>query len=191
MSRDKANLGLGLVAIGLALVAILAWVPNDTATGIIVAKRGRVAIGDAMAPMAAFGLVALAGLLILFEKGREKARAEGAAHLSAANVRFLLLLTGLFLLTMVLMRWSGPAVTGLGQLAGLTEHGYRELRDTVPWKYVGFVLGGTTLVAGLMSLVERRVSWRAIFVALLAVAALIAVFDLPFPDLLLPPNGDA
>ncbi|MWD25989.1 hypothetical protein E0K89_000645 [Aquicoccus sp. SCR17] len=186
MSRDKANLGLGLVAIGLALVAVLAWVPNDTATGVIVAKRGRVSIGDAMAPMAAFGLVALAGLLILFEK----TRTEGAARLSAANVRFLLLLTGVFLLTMVLMRWSGPAVTGFGQLAGLTEHGYRDLRDTVPWKYIGFVIGGTTLVASLMSLVERRVTWRAILVGLLAVAALIAVFDLPFPDLLLPPNGD-
>ncbi len=46
------------------------------------------------------------------------------------------------------------------------------------------------MVFGLISLVEHRLSWRRAGAALLAVAALIVVYDLPFDDLLLPPNGD-
>jgi len=82
--------------------------------------------------------------------------------------------------------WLGPAAVW-----ALTEDGaYRNLRDTAPWKYVGYVAGGTLLVAGLMALVEGNVTWRGVMIGLLATLALIAVYDLPFEDLLLPPNGD-
>lgn len=83
------------------------------------------------------------------------------------------------------MRWLG-----LIAAAALTENGYRPLRDTAPWKYVGFFFGDTLLVAALIGLVERRVSWRAILVGAGAAVVLIVVYDLPFDDLLLPPNGD-
>ncbi|MEC7259026.1 MAG: hypothetical protein VXW58_14530 [Pseudomonadota bacterium] len=185
MGRNRADLILGLGAVGLAVLAIVAWVPNDSATGLIVQKRGRLSIGDALAPMAALGLIAVSGALIAARKPGEK-----AARPTLANLRFLLVLTAIFAASLALMRWSGPIAVGLAQAAGLAEHSYRELRDTVPWKYTGFVLGGTGLVASLMSLAERRFSWRALGIGLLAVAGLIAVFDLPFPDLLLPPNGD-
>lgn len=186
MRREKADLALGLCAVILALLAILVWAPNDIATGVIVKQRGRVSIGDAMAPIFAFGLIALAGALIMFEK-RTKA---GAPHLTRENLRFMAIFAGVFLLAMILMRWSGPALVALGQGFGVTESDYRELRDTAPWKYTGFVLGGAGLVAMLIALMERRWSWRAAFIGLLAAAALIAVFDLPFSNLLLPPNGD-
>ena len=64
------------------------------------------------------------------------------------------------------------------------------MRDTAPWKYIGFILGGVVLIAGLIALVEGRVSLRGVVLGLMATFALIVVYDLPFDDLLLPPNGD-
>lgn len=186
MSDNKANRILGGGVIILALLAIFVWLPNDTTTGIILKQRGRLSIGDAMAPLLAFGLIALAGILIALEKG------EGipAAHVVRANICFVATLVGVFLLSMLMMRWSGPLTAVVTKAAGLNDADYRDLRDTIPWKYVGFVIGGTTLVSTLMALMERRLTWRAVFMGLLAVAGMIVVFDLPFPDLLLPPNGD-
>jgi hypothetical protein len=64
------------------------------------------------------------------------------------------------------------------------------MRSTFPWKYIGFVLGGFTLVFGLTSLIEGRLSWVRVISSLLAVLGLILIFDLPFDTILLPPNGD-
>lgn len=186
MSRNKADLILGFGVVILAVFVIVAWVPNDTATALIVKQRGRLSIGDAMAPNLAFGLVVLAGLLIAFDKRG----VTFASHLTRANLRFLLFFTGVFLLAVVLMRWTGPLLVGLGEIAGLTDAGYRDLRDTVPWKYAGFVIGGTSMVTILICAMEHRFTWRAVLIGLLTVFGLIAIFDLPFPDLLLPPNGD-
>ena len=83
------------------------------------------------------------------------------------------------------MRWAGPALAGL-----LTDEGYRPLRDTAPWKYLGFLVGGSGMIAAMISLVEGRISRRAVLIGLVAAVALILVYDLPFDDLLLPPNGD-
>ena len=186
MSDNTANRILGGCVIILALLAIFVWIPNDTATGLIFKQRGRLSIGDAMAPTLAFGLIGLAGILIALEKRK----GLPAAHIVRANIQFLAILIGVFLLSIALMRWSGPVAVLGAKAFGLTSQDYRDLRDTVPWKYVGFVIGGTTLVATLMTLMEGRFTWRAIWIGLLAVAGLIVVFDLPFPDLLLPPNGD-
>ena len=84
-----------------------------------------------------------------------------------------------------LMRWTGPLAAWL-----LDAGEYRLLRDTVPWKYMGFVTGGTVIVGGLVALMEARASLRAALIGLAAAAALAAAYDLPFGDLLLPPNGD-
>ena len=185
MPRPTPNLILGLGVAALAVLAAAIWLPNDSATWLIVKQRGRLSIGDAMAPMIAFGLIFLAGLLIALEK-----RTAEATRLTAANLRFLAVFAGLFLLSILLMRWSGPLMVAAGHALGATELSYRELRDTAPWKYAGFVLGGTFLVAALICTAERRFSWRAVLIGLISVAALIAIFDLPFPNLLLPPNGD-
>ena len=67
---------------------------------------------------------------------------------------------------------------------------YRLLRDTVPWKYVGFASGGFVIVAGASSVVEGRFSRSAALAGIVAVLLIIALYDLPFDDLLLPPNGD-
>ena len=85
------------------------------------------------------------------------------------------------------MRWTGPAAVALFGPEGV---GYRALRDTVPWKLIGFLCGGTVMILGPIVLVERRLRWQAVAVAVVATVAMIVIYDLPFDDLLLPPNGD-
>lgn len=82
------------------------------------------------------------------------------------------------------MRYAGPII------AGALGEEYRVLRDERPWKYIGFILGGGGMIFGLMSLAEGRISLRRLILALLIAAALALIYDLPFEDLLLPPNGD-
>jgi len=59
-----------------------------------------------------------------------------------------------------------------------------------PWKYLGYLLGGTLLIAGVVAWIERGVRWRSVVLAFGVVLALAMLYDLPFDDLLLPPNGD-
>ena len=42
----------------------------------------------------------------------------------------------------------------------------------------------------MVAFVEGRVSLRALVVAALAVIGIILLYDVPFEDVLLPPNGD-
>jgi len=115
---------------------------------------------------------------------------RGAAHaeptLTFALVLCLIALLGGLARVLLMMRWAGPLASWV---AG-SEAEYRLLRTTAPWKWIGFALGGVTLVTGTIAAIERRLTLRAWLIGIGAVALLIAVFDLPFDDLLLPPNGD-
>jgi hypothetical protein len=177
---DRANVLLGLLACAGALAVALLWVPMDTNTGLIEKVRRQVTIGDALAPALAAGFILLGGLLVLFFEP-----AENAKLLTAKHLQFLTAFLLLMCVSFMIMRWSGPAIGAL-----VLEEGYRPMRDTAPWKYIGFILGGVVLIAGLIALVEGRVSLRGVALGLLATIALIVVYDLPFDDLLLPPNGD-
>ena len=105
--------------------------------------------------------------------------------LRLANLGYLAALGLCLLVSMALMRWAGPAL-----VEAITDTEYRPLRDTAPWKYVGFVMGGTTMILSLIVLVERRLRWSRVLIALAVTLFLAAFYDLPFEDLLLPPNGD-
>lgn len=172
----------GAVVFLLAVLALMVWVPNDTVSGYVQSKRGRVSIGDAMAPALAFGLMALSGVLILWET-------RGAAAPRPSDRRgpaFLVVMLGICVGALAVMIWAGPLAVTLFA----PDETYRNLRDTAPWKYIGFGIGGTGLVTALIALVEHRFSWRAVLIGMVTVAVLIGVFDLAFDDLLLPPNGD-
>lgn len=179
-SKSGATWALGLVCLVFALVIAALWVPLDVETGLIEKVRRRVTIGDALAPTVAAAFIGLGGLLLMLAPGR-----NGDERLSGRNLRFLALLLSGLVAALLLMRWAGPLA-----VAVLDAGEYRLLRDTAPWKWIGFALGGFALVAGLIVWIEGRLSLRALLVAAGAVLALIAVFDLPFEDLLLPPNGD-
>ena len=70
------------------------------------------------------------------------------------------------------------------------ETPYRVLRATAPWKYLGFALGGTVMTFGLIALSQHRPSWRLAALAFVATLVIALLYDLPFDNLLLPPNGD-
>jgi hypothetical protein len=46
------------------------------------------------------------------------------------------------------------------------------------------------MIAGSVAQIEGRITLRVLLIACLAVAVLIAIYDLPFDDLMLPPIGD-
>jgi len=104
-----------------------------------------------------------------------------------ADVRHATVILVLLTISLFLMRYAGPLIL---QLFEGTDAQYRLLRDTAPWKYFGFIAGGLWLIISLIVLNERRLRWQHILIALAAVLVLIAFYDLPFEDLLLPPNGD-
>lgn len=184
MKPIKAHVVLGLGAMILAALAISLWLPNDSATGLMVRLRGRTQIGDALAPTAAFVIMAVSGLMLLFERSDQTLEGMGR------STGFLAVLVILFAVSLLLMRWTGPLAVTIAGFLGDVGHSYRELRATFPWKHLGFATGGTFMVASLISLVEGRFTAKAVLVGALTVLGLILVFDLPFSDLLLPPNGD-
>ncbi len=180
--NSRSNLFLGLAVLCGALVLLFLWIPFDVDTGLIEKERRRTKIGDALAPTlaGAFLMIGAVGVL-LFER---KTPAQPA--LSSANLRFIAVSLGIIVTAFLVMRFTGPAavwITG-------TEQEYRLLRDTAPWKYHGFLVGGTILVVGLIRQIEGRFSWKTFAIGLGAVIALILIYDVPFDDLLLPPNGD-
>jgi hypothetical protein len=180
----RTNLALAIGCIAIALVVALVWVPLDSGSGLVMKVRSRLTIGDGLAPTVAAAVIGLGGLLLLFQ--RNAARQPG---LSRSNMAFLLRFLAVVAISLALMRWTGPLLVVLANLLG-NDLDYRALRDTTPWKQVGFFIGGSFLIAGLIAHTEHRVTWRAVAIAALACAGLIALYDLPFDDLLLPPNGD-
>lgn len=186
MSGKRGHIVLGAVCVAASLLLLLVWIPLDTDTGLIEKVRRRVAIGDALAPSLAAVVILIGGLLLLI---RER-RSDNQGEIGTGNLLFLGRLLFIFLVGLSLMRWSGPLAVALVELAQAEVGPYRLLRDTAPWKYIGFVLGGSVMIAGPIWLVDGRLTARTALIALVAVLALVALYDLPFDDLLLPPNGD-
>ena len=171
-------IGLGVLMAGCLILFV--WIPLDVETGLIEKVRSQVTIGDALAPSLAASVLIVGGLLLIVQSFRTL----GGTDLSWNSLIFLVLLLALLGLSMAVMRWAGPFT------AYLLNADYRSLRDTVPWKYIGYFLGGIIMIFGFISLMERRLRWRTLIISILAVLFLIIVYDLPFENLLLPPNGD-
>lgn len=186
MGASRSNLVLGLLIVAFSLVLLFVWVPLDTETGLIEKVRRQVTIGDALAPTVA-GLFLLIGgaILVLFERKSPQQPTVGLSSLGFIGAVALVLIVSL-----LAMRFAGPALVAIANLASDTPQEYRPLRDAIPWKYTGYLLGGSAMLVGLISLVEGRVRALTVGVAIAAVVVLIILYDLPFDDLLLPPNGD-
>lgn len=174
---------LGWMALVVCGVILFVWIPLDVDTGITEKVRRQVKLGDAFAPSVAAALIGLGGLMLLLER-RHTSNTES---ISIADVKHAAVILCLVAISLFLMRYSGPVA--LAVFEG-NEAEYRLLRDTAPWKYIGFIAGGMWLIVSLIALVEQRLRWQHFIIALIAVTVLIAFYDLPFEDLLLPPNGD-
>jgi hypothetical protein len=186
MRHSNGNLILGTVTLAFAIMVIFVWIPLDTQTGLIEKVRRQVTIGDALAPTIAAGFLAIGGLLLVLVERN----ADNQPRVSPADVLFGLALIGSVMVSLLAMRYAGPASVGIWNLLSDSEAEYRLLRDTAPWKYIGFLLGGTMMITMLVSLVEGRLRAKTVLIAFVSVSVMAAIYDLPFDDLLLPPNGD-
>ncbi len=185
-ATSKSNLYLGLFCVGFALLLLFVWIPLDTDTGWIEKVRRQVTIGDSMAPsVAALFLLVGGAILIQFERNVPR-----QPTMTADNLRFIGSILLILLISLSIMRYCGPLVVAItNTLTGDTPE-YRLLRDTAPWKYLGYFSGGIVMISGLIALIEGRLTGRILLISAVAVLVLIAIYDLPFDDLLLPPNGD-
>lgn len=178
MTPDRILGVLCLIAAGLTLFV---WVPLDVDGGYVETVRRKLIIGDALAPTVAATIMAAAALGLLFEPSSTRA----TVSLDRKSWLWLAQLAAVLVVSLSLMRWTGPFASWI-----LDAGEYRLLRDTVPWKYVGFLIGGTGLSFGLISLIERRLSLSRLVLCFCLVALMALFYDAPFDDLLLPPNGD-
>jgi hypothetical protein len=178
-NRFNSDQWLGLFASLGAVLLIFVWVPLDVETGLVEKVRRQLTIGDALAPTVA-GVVILLGGVLCFARPN-----AGDPKLGADNLRWLAVLVASITLSLLVMRYVGPALVEL-----ITEPSYRALRATPPWNYIGYLLGGTVLIAGLNAAINGRLRPRAVLVGFAASLIIAMLYDLPFDDLQLPPNAD-
>ena len=173
----SADHWLALFFLVSAILLIFIWIPLDTDTGLVKQVRRKYVIGDALAPTLAGIVIILGVALILLRPAHNKA-------LKWQNLSWVATLLGLFTLSLIVMRYAGPLI------ASWTELGYRPLRATPPWHYIGFLLGGTVMVGGITSLVTRRFAVKDFVIGFVTSLTLALLYDVPFNDLIIPPNGD-
>jgi len=215
MPTATINRWLGILALLLCCAIVFVWIPLDVETGIIEKVRRQVRLGDAFAPTLAALLIGLGGVLLLLQQQirnpKNSDSSDNVKPISSTNSGFVstngsiakkpgqsvrllqrsdflhaLIILLLASLSILLMRYVGPMVLYLFDV----EAEYRLLRDTAPWKYIGFTVGAIFMIVTLIAYTEKRIKPVHFFVAIVVVLLLIVFYDLPFDDLLLPPNGD-
>jgi len=196
MQTRHWNIAIGLFFIALSLFTLVWWTPTDIESGVLVEEFRDISIGDAMAPTACAIAVLIFSIALVMSSvlaGRSGEAAEPSPEpdigISTSNVRSIAAMAVVLAASLAIMVWAGPLLVQIMQAAGSDIKEYRLLTNTVPHKYTGFALGGLLLVTGLISWIEGRISLRAVGTAVAAVLILIAVYDIPFDTLLLPPNG--
>lgn len=199
-----ANRWLGLSAVLISLIILFLWIPNDVSSGIVEKVRRDVRLGDAFAPSVAAMIVGLGGLLLIVSEstvsktrigqrpatdpaGSDSLNRDAVSGKAVAHLRFAFTVLLIVTAALLIMRYTGEFIVDV-LVDGDTS--YRLLRDTPPWKYLGFFAGGTLMVTSLTAWVERRFRWHHLLIGSMTSLVLIGLYDLPFEDLLLPPNGD-
>ena len=193
---DPWDIGFGVVMLLGGLTALFVWFPLDIRGAFIEAGiSGKRQPGDAFFPvLLACGIVALSALHLvasLFRRGPvdDEDTAE-RGRLSPANLKFLVMFHAIVLAGMATMYWLGPLVVGLLNGLGAVDASYRQLVDTPPYKYIGYVVGGGTMTLALIGWAERGVSRRHIVTVALVILAVIFIFDGLLNNVQLPPNAD-
>lgn len=205
MTAARWNLGLALFCIAFAAFALLYWIPTDIETGVLEKERRVWVIGDGMGPFFLSVCMIILSVIMAFGSLRVLLRGEPAPDagplkevalgdidggLSAENFTFLFRVLAIVIASMLLINWVGP-LTAMGLKAiGHDVGTYRQLVATVPYKYLGFIAGGFVMVFGLISMIVGRMTMAGFLTAVFTIAALIILYDVPFDQLLLPPNGD-
>ena len=176
---------LGALLLFLALASLIFWFPADIDTGLVENVRRRNVIGDSLAPTLAMILIGLSALsLIRQSSGDEIVSSHGKWH--RHFVFFIIVLICILLL----MRYTGPIVIPIVNSFGDGDLTYRNLRNIRPLKYLGYVAGGTLLLCSFSHFMDKSLTRKRAFLFFGISITIALFFDLPFEDILLPPNGD-
>ncbi len=187
MLERKIELWIAVGMMLFGLVAALIWIPADTQTPAIYTFRRQTLLGDAFLPMLAAGAMALFGALQLIVTWRRARYQAANPPMDGGTLAFFAMLGAVLAVSLVLMFWAGPAVWAL---FGDGSGSYRTVRGEAPWKYIGFLIGGSMMLWGIIAIVEGRFTLRRLIVSVIFTALLILLFGVPFDTLMLPPNGD-
>ncbi|SCZ62179.1 hypothetical protein SAMN04488118_104346 [Epibacterium ulvae] len=191
MLARKPDLVFAALCLIFALVCVLFWLPRDTETAMIEVFRRQISMGDAFVPIVAGTLMGIcAAIHLVMTALRKDLYDTESAPVDSAAMAFLIQLTLVVALSLAVMFWAGPLAVELFVVSGSEDITYRQMRATYPYKLIGFVLGGFALVFGLSALIEGQIRASRAILALITVAILVAIFDLPLDSVLLPPNGD-
>lgn len=190
-ARDPWQLGFCAVVLGAGWLALGVWFPHDIKGGFIEPTlSGKPAPGDAFFPVLLTVFILVLGFVQLVYSCLRPGAAPAIGRLRRENLRFLCGFAALVALGLSLMMWTGPLVVAALQALGLAEHGYRQLSDTAPYKYLGYVTGGLVMTVGLIARAEGRVRMRALVTTLLVLGVLVLVLDVALRNIQLPPNAD-
>lgn len=181
----KSDMFLGAFLLVLALGALFVWIPLDIDTGLVERVRRRNVIGDTLAPTAAIILIILASGGLILSRSHSRPVASFANGLGIFGY-----FISVFTVTLMVMRYLGPLFISLVNETSAAELNYRNLRNIWPLKYLGYVVGGTFLLSVLSHFMDNGLSRRRIALFFLITFMIALFFDLPFEDILLPPNGD-
>lgn len=190
-ARDPWSIGFGAVVVAFALVSLFVWFPNDIKGDFITLNQGsNPEPGDAFFP------VMLAGLILVLGAGQvvytvfSRAQTVSSGRLTFGNLKFLCLSFAMIFAGLAIMYWLGPLVTDAARHLGLLEQTYRQLIDTAPYKYLGYITGGFTMTVGLIAMAEGRIRLPALLAVVAALALMILVLDILLYNVQLPPNAD-
>lgn len=190
-ARDPWNIGFGAVVLTIALTSLFVWFPNDIKGGFITVNRNsNPEPGDAFFPTLLASLLLVLGLGQFLYAALARKPQVPSGRLDANNLRFLLASYAIIIVGLSIMYWLGPLVVDITRHLGDTDLTYRQLIDTAPYKYLGFVAGGFLMAAGLIAMAEGAIRLRALAAVAAVMLMLILVLDMLLYNIQLPPNAD-
>jgi hypothetical protein len=193
-ARNPWNIGFGAVVLLAALAVLLLWIPNDIRGKFLETNiSGKVEPGDAFFPVLLAGLLLILGAVMLLASLIDRTPYDpdtSGGKLTPANLRFLGLFSAVVLAGLALMYWLGPLITALLRALGIIDQSYRQLLDTVPYKYLGYLVGGFLMTVGLIARAEGKVRLRSIFIVIAVLASSVVIIDILLINVQLPPNAD-
>ncbi len=191
---DPWDIGFGAALFVFALLALFVWFPNDIRGGFVeLDHAGKREPGDAFFPVLLTGAILVLSATHVLKSlllRRRSDESETAARLSRDDLVFLVLFNLLVCAGLAAMYWLGPLAVAVAGFFSGSDLTYRQLVDTVPYKYIGYGIGGFVMTATLIAWAEAGLRWQAILAVVTVIAASIIVFDVLLFNVQLPPNAD-
>lgn len=185
------DIGFGVVTLVAALAALFIWFPLDIKGGFIQTDlAGKPEPGDAFFPTLLAATLAILGFLQISTSLLAGGRTSSESRLSLENLKFLGQFLAIVAAGLAAMYWLGPLVADALGKAGLIDKSYRELVDTVPYKYIGYLAGGLGMTTALIAWTEGRLRPRAVAIVIAVLVVSVVIFDILLDNILLPPNAD-